>query len=213
MCWGEYLVTAPGRMPPNAIVTQRSIASNDGSEVLVQLAGPGQCPPGGCFCELDHGSKWICRVSPQYVVGERADAGGLSSKARAFHSCLGGAQLEGHHAGAGPRGPRPCVDKGERGDRKAGAAASLPRRRPRSAKAAAAPPSVPPKCTCPSLHDNAFNMTNLLCLQQHSEQGDNGIDTCTSNANETEWQNEQERHLDFVDYDAMDLIELSEQFA
>ncbi|KAE9001124.1 hypothetical protein PR002_g17994 [Phytophthora rubi] len=43
------------------------------------------------------------------------------------------------------------------------------------------------------------------------DQGDIGIDA--SNANEAEWQQEQERHLDFVDYDAMDLIELSEQFA
>lgn len=55
------------------------------------------------------------------------------------------------------------------------------------------------------------SMTNLLCLQQLSDQGDNCVDA--SNANETEWQQEQERHLDFVDYDAMDLIELSEQLA
>lgn len=54
-------------------------------------------------------------------------------------------------------------------------------------------------------------MTNPLCLQHLSDQGDIGIDA--SNANEAEWQQEQERHLDFVDYDAMDLIELSEQFA
>ncbi|KAL4176349.1 hypothetical protein KRP22_001299 [Phytophthora ramorum] len=40
---------------------------------------------------------------------------------------------------------------------------------------------------------------------------DNEIDG--RNANQPERKEEQERHMDFVDYDAMDLIELSEQFS
>jgi hypothetical protein len=36
-------------------------------------------------------------------------------------------------------------------------------------------------------------------------------DVDAPNADQRDWQEEEERHFDFVDYDAIDLIELSEQ--
>ncbi|ETN05484.1 hypothetical protein PPTG_14214 [Phytophthora nicotianae INRA-310] len=50
-----------------------------------------------------------------------------------------------------------------------------------------------------------------VTLSNNDNEDDQDIDP--PNANHIEWQEDQERHLDIVDYGAMDLIELSEQFS
>ncbi|KAF1781801.1 hypothetical protein GQ600_27084 [Phytophthora cactorum] len=48
---------------------------------------------------------------------------------------------------------------------------------------------------------------------EYGSANEDDIDIDPPNANDIEWQEEQERHLDIADYDIMDLIELSEHFS
>ncbi|ETO70791.1 hypothetical protein F444_12771 [Phytophthora nicotianae P1976] len=77
---------------------------------------------------------------------------------------------------------------------------------------------------CNYTHSSArriYALSSLLCCRKdvlfhalkpfRDNEDDQDIDP--PNANHIEWQEDQERHLDIVDYDAMDLIELSEQFS